>query len=176
MAPMRHTTSPAQSRRRGATGNAPVRPRGAHYGTPQANTRPFRRHSRNVTAHSKEIAGAGSRFFCKSFLGNTSCPIFWRPMRSLAPFVALCVKSFVATPSAARQIRRRRSLDDRFLQAGLFLVAHLPIAHRRTRLMMNDLLHAPVRAQASMHLFLQKAVAQAGKPTSYEADPTARRS
>ena len=173
---MRHTTSPAQSRRRGATGNAPVRPRGAHYGTPQANTRPFRRHSRNVTAHSKEITDAGSRFFCKSFLENTSRPIFWQSRRSLAHIVALCAKSFITIPSGARQIRRRLPVDGRFLQAGLFLVAHLPIAHRRTRLMMKDLLHAPVRAQASTHPFLQKAVAQAGKPTSYEADPTARRS
>lgn len=176
MAPMRHTTSPAQSRRRGATGNAPVRPRGAHYGTPHANTRPFRRHSRNVTAHSKEIAGAGSRFFCKSFLGNASCPIFWQSRRWLAPIEVLCAKSFATSSLVMRQIRRLSVDEGRFLQAGLFLVAHLPIAHRRTRLMMKDLLHAPVRAQASTHSFLQKAVAQAGKPTSYEADPTARRS
>lgn len=95
MTPMRHTTSPAQPRRRGATGNAPVRPRGAHYGTPDAKIRPFGRHSRNVTAHSKEIAAGGSRFFCKSFLGKSSRPIFCDFRRPLAPIDALCAKSFV---------------------------------------------------------------------------------
>jgi hypothetical protein len=57
--------------------------------------------SPNVTAHSKEIAGGRSRFFCKSFLDKSSRPIFYRAERWLVQISALCAKSSVTGWSLA---------------------------------------------------------------------------
>jgi hypothetical protein len=155
MAPMWRSTSPAQARRRGATGNAPVRPRGAHYGTPHTKARPCRRHSRNVTAHSKENGGGGSRFFCKSFLDKPSTPILQRSLPQFAPNQALCAKNFVTVQSSRHKLCDAR-VGEILLRAGSPPPGQLLIADRRARLMMKDLLHAPACPPASSQRTAQK--------------------